>query len=80
MIPTTTPRMAFETSISVRGEKRSLNAPPTRMKMARGMAAVMRTVPSASPDPVIWSASQASATKWNWSPSTLIVSPAKTSR
>ncbi len=29
----------------MRGEKRSLNAPPTSMKTARGIAAVMSTVP-----------------------------------
>ncbi len=80
MTATTAPRTRFETSMSVRGENRSLKAPPTSMKTARGMAAVMRTVPSARPEPVSCSASQASATKWNWSPSTLIVSPANTSR
>ena len=63
MIATTTVRIAFEPSISERGEIRSDMAPPTSMNSARGVAVVMRTVPSATPDPVSWSVSQASATK-----------------
>ena len=44
------------------------------------MATVMSTVPSATPEPVSWSVSQASATKWNWSPSSEMLSPLKTNR
>ena len=44
------------------------------------MAAVISTVPSTRPEPVSWMASHVSAKKWNWSPSTLTVSPAKSSR
>ena len=77
---TTTARSAFEMIIRLRGETRSDIAPPSSMKTARGMAAAIRTVPSARPDPVSCSASQASAMKWNWSPISEMLSPAKMSR
>ena len=48
--------------------------------MRAGSQRSSSTVPSARPEPVSWSASQVSATKWNWSPRTLIVSPVKRSR
>src|SRR6266550_3449477 len=80
MIATTTVRSAFELSISERGEMRSDMAPPTSMNSARGMAVVIRTVPSATPDPVSCSVSQAIATKWNWSPSREMLSPLNTNR
>ncbi len=80
MIAITTARIAFELSIRLRGDHRSLSAPPSSMKAARGTAAVMSTVPSATPEPVSWSVNQARATKWKWSPTTEIVSPPKRSR
>ena len=43
------------------GEKRSVSAPPTSMKSARGMAARAKTVPMASGLPVSLSTSQGSA-------------------
>ena len=45
---TTTARSAFEMIIRLRGETRSDMAPPSSMKTARGIAAAIRTVPSAS--------------------------------
>ena len=50
------------------------------MKTARGIAAAISTVPSATPEPVSCSASQASAMKWNWSPMSEMVSPVNTRR
>ena len=46
----------------VRGEKRSLTAPPSSMKSASGTEAAARTAPTARFEPVSWSTSQATAT------------------
>ena len=51
----------LEKSMSALGEKRSVSAPPTSMKRARGMAARARTVPIASGLPVSFSTSQGRA-------------------
>ena len=79
-IATTIPRTTFDQSIRLRGESRSERAPPTSMKIARGTAATISTVPSATPELVSCRVSQASAMKWNWSPIREIVSPVKISR
>ena len=64
----------------LRGENRSAATPPTRTSTARGRPAISSTAPRARPEPVIWRVSQASATKWNWSPRSEIVSPVNRSR
>jgi hypothetical protein len=46
-----------------RGDTRSVTAPPSSIKPARGIAAVMLIVPSAMLDPVSPSTSHGSATK-----------------
>ncbi len=73
-------RIRFEARSSERAGSRSESAPPTSSVTARGIWAASSTVPSASPEPVTWSTSQASATKWNWSPSSETVSPDQSSR
>ena len=59
---TTAPRTSPATSIVVRGEKRSLAAPPKTIRTAIGMLAAASTPPTARVDPVSCSTSQATAT------------------
>ena len=62
MTVVTIARTTFDTSISRRGEMRSDSTPPRSRKAPRGRAAARRTVPNASPEPVIPSTSHDSAT------------------
>ena len=47
------------------GGSRSLIAPPINMNKARGIAADIKTKPTAKPEPVFWSTNQANETNQN---------------
>ncbi len=61
-VPITSARVRPPTSMEVRGENRSLTAPPSSMSTARGTEAAASTPPTARLEPVSSSTSQATAT------------------
>ena len=63
--PVSSVLVAVEMAAIVLGGKRSLIAPPTSIKMPRGIAAVIKTVPRAIPDPVFCKTNQVRATNQN---------------
>ena len=60
---TSTSRATLEPSMTRRGEKRSVTAPPTSMKAARGTPCTASTIPSTAALPLSCSASQGTAMK-----------------
>ena len=54
--------------MTLRGWKRSVTTPPASMRIERGMACSINTVPRAPLRPVRESTSQERATNLNWSP------------
>ena len=70
----------FVSIITLLGENRSASAPPTRMKSARGIAAVAITVPRVKALSVSWITSQGKAIMEKASPTIEISEPAQSNR